>query len=274
MAFVFPKLWAENCTFLLRATQAHLKKYGPLINWKENACIMECGFGTGHSSQQTLGAILPKDYKEFVATDISPDMVEYAKNNVNIPRAKFLQLDVGAKHVPVDFEERFDHIFGMSLMHLVDSPRQGFKNIQKMLKPGGSVFLTFFKHTPVDYLFHKMRHHPKWRKYNQERMVSTYYYAENPREEYRKDIEAAGFKDYIYTVEKGSYKFPNEKESEDVNLAANMTLKDIPEKELEEYTKLYQDLRKEDPMYRFELVNGKKIITMDHEMNIFMAIKE
>lgn len=95
---------------------------------------------------------------------------------------------------------------------LFDCFRKAFKNIYDMLKPGGSTFLIFFEKTPIDDLFDRLKTHPKWGKYGQEKMISTYYYSKNTKNDYQKDIEAAQFKDYTFNVEQEMYRFSSEEE--------------------------------------------------------------
>lgn len=94
----------------------------------------------------------------------------------------------------------------------LDCFRKAFNNIHKLLKLGGMAFLTFFDKIPCDSMFDELSRHPKWSKYGQEDMISSYFYSSNPEEEYKKDLEAAGFKNYVFEVEKGSYNFSSEQE--------------------------------------------------------------
>ncbi|CAH1108124.1 unnamed protein product [Psylliodes chrysocephalus] len=211
MCMTMPERWTNSSNFCLIETQFHLKKYRHFLNWKPNESILEVGFASGYNSSQSLQPILPKDYKEFVATDISDVMIDYAREHCDIPKSKFYQMDIGGS-IDEKFWERFDHVFSFIVMHLVKNPSKAFNNIHKMLKLGGMAFLTFFDKIPCDSMFDELSRHPKWSKYGQEDMISSYFYSSNPEEEYKKDLEAAGFKNYVFEVEKGSYNFSSEQE--------------------------------------------------------------
>lgn len=81
-----------------------------------------------------------------------------------------------------------------------------------MLKPGGSMFVTFFERTPIGDIVVRMTEYPKWKKYNHEEMISTYYYSQDPRKEYERDLEAANFENYVFNVETESYEYSSEEE--------------------------------------------------------------
>lgn len=85
--------------------------------------------------------------------------------------------------------------------------RRAFKNIYQILKPGGWTFLNIFERSPLDEVFEKLSKNPKWSDYGQDEIISKYYYSENPQNEYRRDIDAANFKDYHFNVEKDIYNF-------------------------------------------------------------------
>uniref|UniRef100_A0A6P7GK52 Juvenile hormone acid O-methyltransferase-like isoform X2 n=1 Tax=Diabrotica virgifera virgifera TaxID=50390 RepID=A0A6P7GK52_DIAVI len=268
-----PKQWSRSSGRVLEITNEHLQKYAHLLKWRNNALILECGIATGENSLKSIIPILPQDYKEFVATDNSKNMLECAKDIINIPRSTVCELDVNARHPPLDMENRFDHIFGFFLIHMVDNPRQAFRNFHTMLKPGGSVFLNFFERIPVDGMFHNLRSHPKWGKYRQEDAISVYYYTQNPKEEYRKDIEAAGFKNYVYNNEIHRHVFKSEEECRDLHTSVNPIVHNIPKAEYDEYIEDYIKEKENTPSFVINYDNGKRTIYTDYKMFVFYATK-
>ncbi|CAG9829228.1 unnamed protein product [Diabrotica balteata] len=205
MAMVLPEQYNESNDMTTVSTLKHLAKYKDLIKWKVGECILEFSIGDGKCSANCLQPILPGDYKEFVVLDISKQMIDFVQSKINIPRVQFVVEDIANKHLPSEFENRFDHIFGIFAMHNVHDPNQAFKNIYKMLKPGGQVFVSCFDHKPVDEAFAKLAEHLKWKKYGDH--TSAYYYKADPKSEYEKDLAEAGFKDYIFDVVTESHMF-------------------------------------------------------------------
>ncbi|XP_028145595.1 juvenile hormone acid O-methyltransferase-like [Diabrotica virgifera virgifera] len=266
-----PKQWSRSSKRILEITNEHLQKYAHLLKWRNNASILECGIATGENSLKSIIPILPQDYKEYVATDKSQIMLQYAKNIIKIPRSIVCQLDVNVRHPPLNMEDRFDHIFGFFLIHMTDNPRQAFRNFHRMLKPGGSLFLNFYERLPVDMMFHNLRSHPKWGKYHQEDAVSVYYYTQNPKEEYRKDIEAAGFKNYVYNNENHRHVFKSEDEFRDLYTSVNPILHNIPKEEYDEYIEDY--ITQYTPNFVITYEDGERTISTDYKMFVFHATK-
>ncbi|CAH1108135.1 unnamed protein product [Psylliodes chrysocephalus] len=234
MSFIFPQLWANNSNITFVLNSSHLSKYRHLLKWKNKASILEFGFANGHNSNQVLRPLLPNDYKEFIGSDISKQMVEEAKKEFRMPRSNIVQMSIDG-NIPDEFHNRFDHVFSFLTMHLVQNPRQAFKNIYQILKPGGWMFLTFFERTPVDDVFDKISKNPKWSNYRQDEMISKYYYSDNPQKGYRKDIDAANFKDYHFNIEKDTYEFGSIEEMNNLAIAVNATIPNIPEELMSEY---------------------------------------
>ncbi|CAH1108136.1 unnamed protein product [Psylliodes chrysocephalus] len=238
MSFILPELWSKSSNAAFVLNTSHLSKYRHLLKWNKNASILEFGFANGHNSNQLLRPILPNDYKEFIGSDISIEMVEDATKHFRIPRSKIVQMDI-AGDIPKDYHNRFDHVFCFITMHLVKSPRRAFKNIYQILKPGGWTFLNIFERSPLDEVFEKLSKNPKWSDYGQDEIISKYYYSENPQNEYRRDINAANFKDYHFNVEKDIYNFESIEEFNSLFTAANPTIPKIPKELLDEYMAYY-----------------------------------
>uniref|UniRef100_A0A6P7F9T0 Uncharacterized protein LOC114326252 n=1 Tax=Diabrotica virgifera virgifera TaxID=50390 RepID=A0A6P7F9T0_DIAVI len=141
MAMVLPQQYNESNDMTTVSTLKHFEKYKDLIKWKADECILEFSIGDGKCSANCLQPILPEDYKEFVVLDISKQLIDFVQTKIGIPRVQFVVEDIANKSMPSEFENRFDHIFEIFAMHNVHNPNQAFKNIYKMLKPGGQVFI-------------------------------------------------------------------------------------------------------------------------------------
>ncbi|XP_028130370.1 juvenile hormone acid O-methyltransferase-like [Diabrotica virgifera virgifera] len=262
-------VWIKgNCVTQI-LTKQKFEKYGHLLKWKKNESILEFGAADGNTSVNSVLPVLPKDYKEYVLTDISPNMVEHMKKNLNIPRSKIMQHDIGTIRLQDDLKNRFDHIFGIFVMHMVPDPRQGFINIKAMLKPGGQAFVSILERTPMDHAFDALLKYPKWSRYGH--MLSPHYYSDNIEEAYKKDIEAAEFESYSFHVQKD---YPIWFESEDSRrgllAGINNVLPRIPEELREEYLKDYHKEIERDGHIKFIERNGEQIPYVD--MKLLVAI--
>ncbi|CAG9864135.1 unnamed protein product [Phyllotreta striolata] len=271
MSFKFPELWTESSNAAFALVKDHLDKCQHLIKWKQSESILEIGLGTGHNSLRTLFPLLPDDYKEFIGSDTSEEMVEFAKKHFNIPKSTVRKLDVCAG-VPIEFEERFDHVFGFLVMHTVKTPREAFVNIKRMLKPGGSAFLTFFERSSAQKAFEKLKDSTKWSRYVHEESPFPYSYSENPREDFVKDIESVGFQQYELKPVNDTYEF-GEEEFIDLHLAVNPAIPFIPKELQEEYKKDYINELYETPMFTVKTNNGRKTIVMNSKSLILYATK-
>ncbi|CAG9832734.1 unnamed protein product [Diabrotica balteata] len=198
-AMVLPKLYS-NINISKVTSKKLIEKYGHLIKWRKNESILEFGIGDGSNSENTIRPILPKDYKEYIASDLSVSMLSHVKENYSIPKSQFRNFDI-SDEPPEDFKDRFDHIFSLFTLHMVPNPSLVFKNNFTMLKEGGQMFHIFFEEMPSDPVFELLHKHPKWGKYRQNRMLSPYFKLPNRRQLYNNDIKKAGFNDYVFAVE-------------------------------------------------------------------------
>ena len=101
---------------------------------------LEIGPGPGY-----LGLEWVKDTHGTTLTglDVSPDMVEIAKRNVAeyefTGRARYLLAD--ASDIPFG-SNRFDCVFSSASLHEWINPRQVLNEIARVLRPGGSYYIT------------------------------------------------------------------------------------------------------------------------------------
>ncbi|KAG5891091.1 hypothetical protein JTB14_036982 [Gonioctena quinquepunctata] len=234
---------------------------------------MEFGYADGGNSQISFFPHLPNDMKEFVATDISERMVEYAKINSSHPLMKFVQMDIATKQVPSEYLGRFDHIFGFFVMHHVQDTRQALENMKNMLKEGGSIFLTYFEHTPIDHALALLAKHPEWKYYGHGDEISPYFFSPNPRRECERNLSDAGFKNYEVFQENESQEFFDEAEYDGLFMAVNTVLPEIPKEKIEEYKKMYLTLLKKGTNVIIRYKNGMPIIDLKYKMFITIAWK-
>lgn len=102
-----------------------LEKYFRLVRWdkEEESVVLDVGCGDGDVTTHLLLPILPKNLKKLVATDVSENMLDFARIKCKNSKVSFHQLDIGTKQIPNYFEENFDHIFSFYCLHWVQNQR-------------------------------------------------------------------------------------------------------------------------------------------------------
>ena len=93
--------------------------------------VLEVGCGTGEFTLRMAPHV-----KQLSATDLSPDLLARAQEKAGqggMNKLTFENQDVTAMTFPSD---RFDAVFGCSMLHHVDAPR-ALGEIFRVLKPGG-----------------------------------------------------------------------------------------------------------------------------------------
>ncbi|XP_072378541.1 juvenile hormone acid O-methyltransferase-like isoform X1 [Diabrotica undecimpunctata] len=265
---MIPDLWTKGNIATQILTKQKLQKYGHLLKWKKNETILEFGAADGNTSVNSVLPVLPKDYKEYVITDISPNMVEHMKKNLNIPRSKIIQHDIATVRLQDELKNKFDHIFGIFVLHMVPNTRQSFINVKEMLKPGGQAFISFLERGPMDNAFHRLRNYPKWSRYGY--MMSAHYYSDNIEESYKKDIDAAGFESYSFHVE-NDYPiwFENDEERKSAFTSLNHVQYRVPEEQRDEYLEDYHKEGAKD--IKIMEKDGKQLLYLN-DMKLFVAI--
>jgi len=104
--------------------------------FNENMEVFEFGCGTG------MTAILHAPFvKSYLATDVSPKMLEIAKRKPESKTLNNLTFQQLAIEEWPDEEEKFDVILGLSILHLLNDPDKVIEKVHKMLKPNG-IFIT------------------------------------------------------------------------------------------------------------------------------------
>ncbi len=99
--------------------------------------ILELGAGNGNVAKTLLQTEL--DVTEYTLGDISLPRVKGVKKNLNDPRVAVLEID--AENIPKSEIGKYDAVIMVALIeHLID-PLQAMKEIKKLLKPGGFVYI-------------------------------------------------------------------------------------------------------------------------------------
>jgi ubiquinone/menaquinone biosynthesis C-methylase UbiE len=102
------------------------------------ARILDIGCGTGASTSQLIESF---PSAKIWALDISPAMLDRAKQNINNPNITFIQGDAAA--LDKLFTDGFDAIVYSASIFLIPDYVKSLEQTKKLLKSSGSVFFTF-----------------------------------------------------------------------------------------------------------------------------------
>ena len=100
--------------------------------FNKNMNVLEIGCGTGMT-----GALHAPFVKEYVATDISSQMVDLARKRAFDASVKNMKFEVNSYNNLSIPDGSMDAVLAMSLLHLVQSPDDCLRMIHKMLKKDG-----------------------------------------------------------------------------------------------------------------------------------------
>jgi len=93
--------------------------------------VLEFGCGTGGTALRHAARV-----KKIGAVDYAPRMIEIAKQNQRAAGIKNVSFMVGELHSFAPGQVRFDAVFAMSLLHLVDDRDAALAKIRSLLRPG------------------------------------------------------------------------------------------------------------------------------------------
>ncbi len=95
--------------------------------------VLEFGCGTGKFTQLVSGIA-----REVIATDISPKMIELARQRVTTENVQFQVADT--ENLPFG-DEQFDAVVGINTFSYCANKKRAMHELQRVLKPGGSVVI-------------------------------------------------------------------------------------------------------------------------------------
>jgi len=111
-----------------------LKVNGFDLGWFKDKVCLDAGCGSGRYVQ----AMLDLNAKEVVGLDFNPKI---AQERINDPKAKIIQGDI--REVPYP-DEYFDFVCCNGVLHHTENPKEIIKELSRVLKQGGHLFLYVF----------------------------------------------------------------------------------------------------------------------------------
>jgi len=112
-------------------------KWRKLLCSKANGLVLEAGVGTGANL-----AHYPEDnnIEKVIGIDFSPKMLEVAKRKVSLAKVPVELLEADIQNLP--FEDNiFDTIITACVFCSVPDPVLGFKELRRVIKPNGNLYL-------------------------------------------------------------------------------------------------------------------------------------
>lgn len=102
-----------------------LENYFRFVKWdpEVRSKILDVGCGDGDVTLHLLVPKVPRNFAQLVATDVSGEMLSFAKAKCKDSRVSFQKLDIGGKNIPADFEEDYHHVFSFYCLHWVQNHR-------------------------------------------------------------------------------------------------------------------------------------------------------
>nr|BAG30998.1 methyltransferase 2 [Tribolium castaneum] len=255
-----------------------LQKYVKLVRFKDKIKVLDVGCADGGLTSEILVPNLPPDFDEIIGMDISPKMVTYAREKLKAnAKFSFVQFDITSEQIPEKFYEYFDNIFSFYCFNWISEHKhpQALKNLYKMLKPGGYIFLVIISNSQVFDVYETMSQSEKWAPFvkNVRETVSLYHFIEQPQLKLNKFLKSAGFDCHLCTLEEKCYTFTNLAHFWEWAVSINPFYKKIPENKLQSYQEDYlKEFRKHKNVF-IELSNREEKIRKPYTTLVACASK-
>lgn len=201
------------------------KEYSKLIKWRLDGCdtLLDVGSGPGDVLMDYVLPLMPRNFGKIVCSDISSDMIEFAKSYYHgTDRCEFKILDIATKlPLPKELRGQFDHVTSILCLHWVQDYRfldrifiktfweiirfsfhfrTALKNIYDLILPdGGDCFFIFIaSHTIFD-TYNYISRYTKWSEYVKDvhRFISPLHYSRDPKGEFTDLMKEAGFENIV-----------------------------------------------------------------------------
>ncbi|XP_065356806.1 juvenile hormone acid O-methyltransferase [Calliphora vicina] len=177
-----------------------IKEYSNILQWRSDGsdALLDVGSGSGDVLMDFIYTIMPPKFKRIVGSDISPKMINYAKNVYNLKeRCDFRVLDIGTERdIPNDMKQQFDHVTSFYCLHWIQNQRQALQNIYNLLRvEGGDCLLVFLAANPIFDVYKLLSKSSKWSNYMKDvdQFISPLHYSNDPKLEFSAMLKAVGF---------------------------------------------------------------------------------
>ncbi|XP_070166753.1 juvenile hormone acid O-methyltransferase-like isoform X2 [Polyergus mexicanus] len=169
---------------------------------------MDIGCGPGDITKNVLlPALNPNTV--ITGTDISKNMIEFAKKTYGDGRLQFEVLDIQTKCLPEKYISRFDHIFSFNALNWCYDIRRAFENIYRMIRPGGNILINLITSHDTYDVINILAQDIRFAPYIQDvkNYVSPFNDSNCPRKELKEILKSIGFKVCHCSLREITYSF-------------------------------------------------------------------
>ncbi|KAK5649835.1 hypothetical protein RI129_000864 [Pyrocoelia pectoralis] len=221
-----------------------MENYFPLIRHESNKMksVLDIGCGPGNTIHDVLFPYLEQDTFEIIGTDISPSMINHAnKAHYGDDRITFKEVDVGAV-VPEDFVERFDYIFSFWTFHWIQDQKKLYSNALKMLKPNGSLLVTYIANSKYFDIIQEVCKREKYACVISKISLPPFQTSKHPQEQLFSILRDAEFENIFCKVETIRTENYTLKDMEDIIISLSPNYDGIPKNLRKEFVLDHVDL--------------------------------
>ncbi|XP_049523269.1 juvenile hormone acid O-methyltransferase isoform X1 [Dermacentor silvarum] len=213
--------------------------------------VLEVGCGTGRSARRFL---LPhcQPCRRIVATDLQPDMIEFAREHFSHENIVHDVLDITTPDLAPFLETygKFDRVFSFLVFHMIQDPRAAYANIAKLLNDGGECLVLAFSSLDFADVWAEVCGVPKWKgRIPDPRDVANASFnfncvksAAKIEAEVRDTLRGTGLQCISCEVRDSSWKFDSMDHFLDLFLNIAPFKATIPEEEWAEFSNLWAEL--------------------------------
>lgn len=146
---------------LLKQVENGFKKTG-----SQRQRYLDIGCGTGNLTREILLSH-GGDSSDVVGADISPAMIDYARQHSPHPCLSYdvLDIEIGNASSFVDKHGKFDRVYSFFCLNWVRDKRRAFRNIGMLLRDDGQFLLVFTVRTDLRKVFIDIANLQRWREY-------------------------------------------------------------------------------------------------------------
>ncbi|KAF6208554.1 hypothetical protein GE061_017012 [Apolygus lucorum] len=219
-----------------KGAEESMEEFSSYFKWGKAEKILDVGCGPGDVTSNILRSYIPDDAK-LIGGDISREMVEYATSNFKSDQIMYRILDIENVSWETELEKSYHKIFSFYCFHWIQNQKLAVKNLFRLLKPDGQLFLVFLSKSAVFELYKHLKKNPNWAPYMQDvdNYISIYHNSLDPAEEFKQLLVNHGFTDVKVINQWKSYHFDSLDQLTEAILAVNPFIKRIPEDLLPAY---------------------------------------
>jgi len=127
-------------SYLLHTHQKLLEQ----LDIKPGETVLDCSAGTGLLAEHLLKAF---DIARLLLNDPAEDMLNVAKEKLAEKKSTIAYTNYFAEDLNLGVRERFDHLICLNSFHYYVDQEKVVSNFQKILKPGGTLWLVDWNRT-------------------------------------------------------------------------------------------------------------------------------